>query len=149
MRNLAYATTNSSKWPLLSDLKVDQSACRARCRYFQLSLTLLHFDDQARNTTITSVCYHRNGCSLTSEVDCSRSAPVIRSFRTSQESATSERQKWFLQIYFAANFSFDFCTTGEELSPAENLGQVVFGERIRPSPYKVSLVAAALLMEQS
>lgn len=44
--------------------------------------------------------------------------------------------------------SFDFCTTGEELSPAENLGQVVFGERIRPSPYKVNF-KIELLGEQS
>ena len=35
-------------------------------------------------------------------------------------------------------FSFDFCTTDESESPVENLGQVVFGERIRPSPYKAS-----------
>jgi len=33
---------------------------------------------------------------------------------------------------------FDFCQTKETHSPAENLGQVVFGERIRPSPYKLS-----------
>ncbi|VEN51336.1 unnamed protein product [Callosobruchus maculatus] len=33
---------------------------------------------------------------------------------------------------------FDFCLPSEELkSPVENLGQVVFGERIRPSPYKI------------
>ncbi|KAK2152562.1 hypothetical protein LSH36_325g02079 [Paralvinella palmiformis] len=34
--------------------------------------------------------------------------------------------------------SFDFCTIDGETkqSPVENLGQVVFGERIRPSPYK-------------
>lgn len=31
--------------------------------------------------------------------------------------------------------SFDFCTVDEDDSPTENLGQVVFGERIRPSPY--------------
>jgi len=33
--------------------------------------------------------------------------------------------------------SFDFCTVADEAarSPVENLGQVVFGERIRPSPY--------------
>lgn len=30
---------------------------------------------------------------------------------------------------------FDFCTSSEATSPAENLGQVVFGERIRLSPY--------------
>lgn len=37
-------------------------------------------------------------------------------------------------------FSFDFCVPkGEwEDSPVENLGQVVFGERIRPSNYNVS-----------
>lgn len=37
---------------------------------------------------------------------------------------------------------FDFCTVdGEEKeSPAENLGQVVFGERIRPSPYKINFL---------
>ncbi|KAK6035054.1 hypothetical protein COOONC_27445 [Cooperia oncophora] len=34
-------------------------------------------------------------------------------------------------------FSFDFCIGSEEESPVENLGQVLFGERIRPSPYKV------------
>ncbi|CAF0949458.1 unnamed protein product [Adineta ricciae] len=31
---------------------------------------------------------------------------------------------------------FDFCTVDDEPSPVENLGQVLFGERIRPSPYK-------------
>ena len=35
--------------------------------------------------------------------------------------------------------SFDFCTVSEEDSPVENLGQVLFGERIRPSPYNVLL----------
>ena len=39
--------------------------------------------------------------------------------------------------------SFDVCTLPPEdekkLSPSENLGQVVFGERIRPSPYKVGI----------
>ncbi len=34
-------------------------------------------------------------------------------------------------------FSFDFCSVDGERSPVENLGQVLFGERIRPSPYKV------------
>jgi hypothetical protein len=34
--------------------------------------------------------------------------------------------------------SFDFCSVVDEPSPVENLGQVLFGERIRPSPYKVS-----------
>ena len=40
------------------------------------------------------------------------------------------------------NCSFDFCRVPEEISqsPVENLGQVLFGERIRPSPYNVSLV---------
>lgn len=33
--------------------------------------------------------------------------------------------------------SFDFCGVTDERSPVENLGQVLFGERIRPSPYKV------------
>jgi len=32
---------------------------------------------------------------------------------------------------------FDFCEAEGEHAPAENLGQVVFGERIRPSPYKM------------
>ncbi|XP_058809280.1 transmembrane 9 superfamily member 2 isoform X2 [Phymastichus coffea] len=32
---------------------------------------------------------------------------------------------------------FDFCLTDESQSPSENLGQVLFGERIRPSPYKL------------
>ncbi|VDN01186.1 unnamed protein product [Thelazia callipaeda] len=34
--------------------------------------------------------------------------------------------------------SFDFCIGSEKESPVENLGQVLFGERIRPSPYKIS-----------
>ncbi|XP_070538417.1 transmembrane 9 superfamily member 2-like [Ptychodera flava] len=33
---------------------------------------------------------------------------------------------------------FDFCTTNKRSSPTENLGQVVFGERIRLSPYNIS-----------
>ncbi|XP_077987329.1 transmembrane 9 superfamily member 2-like [Glandiceps talaboti] len=33
---------------------------------------------------------------------------------------------------------FDFCTTSHKSSPTENLGQVVFGERIRPSPYNIT-----------
>ncbi|XP_046828741.1 transmembrane 9 superfamily member 2 isoform X1 [Vespa crabro] len=35
---------------------------------------------------------------------------------------------------------FDFCTAEKEESPVENLGQVVFGERIRPSPYKLKFL---------
>ncbi|XP_070492315.1 transmembrane 9 superfamily member 2 [Chironomus tepperi] len=35
---------------------------------------------------------------------------------------------------------FDFCTTDESNSPVENLGQVIFGERIRPSPYKINFM---------
>ncbi|KAL8189994.1 UNVERIFIED_CONTAM: transmembrane 9 superfamily member 2, partial [Gekko kuhli] len=31
---------------------------------------------------------------------------------------------------------FDFCQTSGEKRPSENLGQVLFGERIEPSPYK-------------
>lgn len=35
---------------------------------------------------------------------------------------------------------FDFCRAPDETSPVENLGQVVFGERIRPSPYKIEFM---------
>jgi transmembrane 9 superfamily member 2/4 len=36
---------------------------------------------------------------------------------------------------------FDFCqASDDERSPSENLGQVVFGERIRPSPFKVVII---------
>ncbi|XP_055376353.1 transmembrane 9 superfamily member 2 [Condylostylus longicornis] len=35
---------------------------------------------------------------------------------------------------------FDFCAIDEQNSPAENLGQVVFGERIRPGPYKIEFL---------
>ncbi|XP_011065430.1 PREDICTED: transmembrane 9 superfamily member 2 isoform X3 [Acromyrmex echinatior] len=35
---------------------------------------------------------------------------------------------------------FDFCTAEDGQSPVENLGQVVFGERIRPSPYKLDFL---------
>ncbi|KAI6243684.1 Transmembrane 9 superfamily member [Aphelenchoides fujianensis] len=38
----------------------------------------------------------------------------------------------------SCSFSFDFCVGSEEDSPVENLGQVLFGERIRPSPYSIS-----------
>ncbi|XP_048400735.1 transmembrane 9 superfamily member 2-like isoform X2 [Stegostoma tigrinum] len=34
------------------------------------------------------------------------------------------------------NFSFDFCQNETEKRPSENLGQVLFGERIESSPYK-------------
>uniref|UniRef100_A0AAR2KGK5 Transmembrane 9 superfamily member n=1 Tax=Pygocentrus nattereri TaxID=42514 RepID=A0AAR2KGK5_PYGNA len=34
--------------------------------------------------------------------------------------------------------AFDFCTVDAEKRPSENLGQVLFGERIEPSPYKFS-----------
>ena len=35
---------------------------------------------------------------------------------------------------------FDFCQAPVEDSPVENLGQVVFGERIRSSPYNISFL---------
>lgn len=35
---------------------------------------------------------------------------------------------------------FDFCPIDENNSPVENLGQVVFGERIRPGPYKIEFM---------
>lgn len=35
---------------------------------------------------------------------------------------------------------FDFCPSDEAKSPVENLGQVVFGERIRPGPYKIEFL---------
>uniref|UniRef100_A0A1I8EL87 Transmembrane 9 superfamily member n=1 Tax=Wuchereria bancrofti TaxID=6293 RepID=A0A1I8EL87_WUCBA len=48
---------------------------------------------------------------------------------------SSNMHKTFvLSVYF----SFDFCIGSENESPVENLGQVLFGERIRPSPYKIS-----------
>lgn len=47
--------------------------------------------------------------------------------------------------------SFDFCVGSEDESPVENLGQVLFGERIRPSPYKINFkqtTQCALLCEK-
>ncbi|XP_037960116.1 transmembrane 9 superfamily member 2 [Teleopsis dalmanni] len=35
---------------------------------------------------------------------------------------------------------YDFCVGNEQNSPVENLGQVVFGERIRPGPYKIEFL---------
>ncbi|KAJ6221193.1 hypothetical protein RDWZM_007005 [Blomia tropicalis] len=35
---------------------------------------------------------------------------------------------------------FDFCNADRDESPVENLGQVVFGERIRASPYNISFL---------
>jgi transmembrane 9 superfamily member 2/4 len=42
---------------------------------------------------------------------------------------------------------FDFCTADERNSPVENLGQVVFGERIRNSPYKISFMENSTCQE--
>ncbi|XP_043275405.1 transmembrane 9 superfamily member 2 isoform X2 [Venturia canescens] len=42
-------------------------------------------------------------------------------------------------IPFEYNY-FDFCESQSDESPVENLGQVVFGERIRPSPYKLEFL---------
>lgn len=36
---------------------------------------------------------------------------------------------------------FDFCVSDESNSPVENLGQVVFGERIRPSAYTIEFLS--------
>ena len=39
--------------------------------------------------------------------------------------------------------SFDFCQAADNSSdsdPVENLGQVVFGERLRASPYEVLMI---------
>lgn len=35
---------------------------------------------------------------------------------------------------------FDFCQSDSQEWPVENLGQIVFGERIRPSPYEISFL---------
>uniref|UniRef100_A0A646QFR8 Transmembrane 9 superfamily member n=1 Tax=Hemiscolopendra marginata TaxID=943146 RepID=A0A646QFR8_9MYRI len=47
---------------------------------------------------------------------------------------------------------FDFCVNDENDSPAENLGQVVFGERIRSSPYQIEFLqdkVCSVLCEKS
>lgn len=44
----------------------------------------------------------------------------------------------FVTVFHA--YRFDFCLGDEKHSPVENLGQVIFGERIRPSPYVVSIL---------
>lgn len=44
-------------------------------------------------------------------------------------------------MYDCEIFSFDFCQPPDDSkAPVENLGQVVFGERIRPSPYKIKFL---------
>lgn len=35
---------------------------------------------------------------------------------------------------------FDFCESDSQEHPVENLGQIVFGERIRPSPYNITFL---------
>ncbi|KAG4070885.1 hypothetical protein HA402_011111 [Bradysia odoriphaga] len=35
---------------------------------------------------------------------------------------------------------FDFCPIDESNSPVENLGEIVFGDRIRPGPYKINFL---------
>ena len=45
---------------------------------------------------------------------------------------------YMLELWFRiaiSSFRFDFCQTEVEHNPSENLGQVVFGERIVSSPY--------------
>lgn len=43
-----------------------------------------------------------------------------------------------LEFYKSVFFHrFDFCQAEGGKRPSENLGQVLFGERIEPSPYKV------------
>ena len=49
----------------------------------------------------------------------------------------SDEKTFFIFVRYIFYCSFDFCTSDESNSPVENLGQVVFGERIRPSPYNV------------
>lgn len=44
-------------------------------------------------------------------------------------------------ICFILSFRFDFCAEQHEKRPSENLGQVLFGERIELSPYKVCQIA--------
>ncbi|OQR70601.1 transmembrane 9 superfamily member 2-like [Tropilaelaps mercedesae] len=45
------------------------------------------------------------------------------------------------RLSFSTTVPFDFCSSpDDDLSPAENIGQVVFGERIRPSPYVINFL---------
>lgn len=41
-------------------------------------------------------------------------------------------------------YRFDFCQDTKERRPSENLGQVLFGERIESSPYKVGTLVFIL-----
>lgn len=41
-------------------------------------------------------------------------------------------------------YRFDFCQDTKERRPSENLGQVLFGERIESSPYKVGTLVFLL-----
>ena len=46
--------------------------------------------------------------------------------------------------------SFDFCQapdSGADHDPVENLGQVVFGERLRASPYNVCIALLVTLVK--
>lgn len=49
-------------------------------------------------------------------------------------------------LFFLLLISFDFCSVKGERSPEANLGQVLFGERIRPSPYKVSQLGKVFIL---
>ena len=64
---------------------------------------------------------------------------------TTSKSPKEARSQFIRISWFIFLFSFDFCSAGEENGPSENLGQVVFGERIRASPYKVSIYSQAYL----
>ncbi|KAG1685800.1 Membrane-associated protein Hem [Nymphon striatum] len=68
-----------------------------------------------------------NYCELQHETDtCKSSIPLFVNRLDTDESVVPYEYHYF-----------DFCVTDESDSPVENLGQVVFGERIRPSLYKI------------
>lgn len=47
-------------------------------------------------------------------------------------------------ITYKLCYRFDFCQDTKERRPSENLGQVLFGERIESSPYKVGTLVFIL-----
>jgi len=74
-------------------------------------------------------------------------------FMTRDDSANKLQVKKTISSYCILLFitlhmnRFDFCSTENAKSPVENLGQVVFGERIRPSPYDVRKLMLLSLLE--
>jgi len=92
----------------------------------RLSVLLLGVANAFYLPGLAPVSYCREGQENPGDQPCTADIELFVNKLTSHDSA--------IPFEYSA---FDFCQdTDGEKSPTENLGQVLFGERIRPSPYK-------------